>query len=93
MDNLPSLNDREFYVFDWYDKVDKCYMSDMITFHRSPRSICRGYLQNFETNKKLNPKEFDLVVLGVFDDSTGTIKPFEKPFVLNPLMVYPESEE
>ena len=44
-------------VFCWYDKVDKVYMRDSIVADRSTRAVCRGYLQAFEQNRKMNYME------------------------------------
>lgn len=81
--------------FCWYDKIDEVYMRDSFVLDRSTRAVCRGYLASFEQNRKMNPKEFELVRVGDFDDETGEFSPCFPPEVIDPLQVYdrPKPEE
>lgn len=79
-------------VFCWYDKVDKVYMKDSIVADRSTRAVCRGYLQAFEQNRKMNFKEFSLVQLGSFDDETGILIPFDPPKEIDPTIVFEKQD-
>ena len=72
----------------FYDEVDKVYLSDSITAHRSIRSICRGFLDVFDKNRRMNPKEFSLRRLGSFDDETGIFEPCSTPEVIDPRQVF-----
>lgn len=58
-------------VFCWYDKIDKVYMPGTFMLNRSERAVCRGFLQEFERDKRMNPAEFSLYRIGTFDDETG----------------------
>lgn len=73
-------------VFCWYDKIDKVYMRDSIVADRSTRAVCRGYLQTFEQNRKMNYKEFELHKIGEFDDETAEFIPCNE--VIDPTIVY-----
>lgn len=73
-------------VFCWFDKIDKVYMRDSIVADRSTRAVCRGYLQAFEQNRKMNYKEFELHKIGEFDDDTGEFIPCNE--VIDPTIVY-----
>lgn len=75
-------------AFVWYDKIDKVYMRDSVVFDRSTRAVCRGYLQSFIQNKMMNPKEFNLVKIGTFDDETAEFKPIFPPEVIDPNIVF-----
>lgn len=79
-------------VFCWYDKIDKVYMKDSIVADRSTRAVCRGYLQAFDQNKKMNFKEFELVQLGVFDDESGAFEPINPPERIDPTIVYAQPD-
>lgn len=83
---------RKLYVFVWHDKIDKTYLSDSIRIHPSKRAVCRGYIAEFENNKKMNPNEFELCVIGEYNEFTGTITAYDNPEVLNPKMVYAPEE-
>ena len=71
-----------------FDKIDKVYMRDSITLDRSLRSICRGYLNIFEQNRKMNFKEFELRKVGFFDDELGEFTPLNPPEIVDPTCVY-----
>lgn len=71
-----------------YDKIDKVYMRDSITLDRSLRSICRGYLNIFEQNRKMNYKEYELRKIGYFDDESGVFTPINPPETVDPTIVY-----
>lgn len=73
-------------VFCWYDKIDKVYMKDSIVSDRSTRAVCRGYLQVFEQNKKMNFKEYELYQIATFDDETGELVPMKE--VVDPTIVF-----
>lgn len=77
-------------VFCWYDKVDKVYMRDSIVADRSTRAVCRGYLQVFEQNRKMNFKEFELHKIGTFDDETAEFVPCND--VVDPTIVYDKAQ-
>lgn len=77
-------------VFCWYDKVDQVYMKDSIVADRSLRAVCRGYLQAFEQNRKMNFKEFELHQIGKFDDETAEFVPMNE--VIDPTIVYDKPE-
>lgn len=80
-------------VFCWYDKIDKVYMRDSIVADRSTRAVCRGYLQAFEQNRKMNYKEFELHKIGEFDDETAELVPCNE--IIDPTIVYakPDTSE
>lgn len=80
-------------VFCWYDKVDKVYMRDSILADRSIRAVCRGYLHSFESDRKMNFKEFELHKIGEFDDETAEFFPCNE--VIDPTIVYdkPQPEQ
>ena len=61
--------------FMWFDKVDSVFMRDSLVLDRSTRAVCRGYLQAFEQNRKMNFKEFSLNHVMDFDDETGAVTP------------------
>lgn len=84
---------KKLFVFCWHDKVDKIYMQDSVRVHYSKRAMCRGYLMEFEQNKKMNPEEFELCVIGEFNEFTGVVTPYSEPEVLNPRAVYATTEE
>lgn len=79
------------FLFCWYDKVDKTFVEGTIRAHKSKRSMCRGYLTEFEQNKKMNPVEFDLCVIGEFDENSGLVTAYKKPEILDPTIVYAKS--
>lgn len=87
-----ELGDFETLLFCWHDKVDKTYMDSTLRTNRSVRNMSRGYLNEFEVNKKMNPAEFELCVVGIYNERFGTLIPFDAPVVINPLMVYPTQE-
>lgn len=80
-------------AFCWFDKVDKTYMSDSIMFARSERSVCRGYINAFEQDKKLNPAEYELIRFGTFDDETGEFFPELPPVSVDVKQVYAEQPD
>lgn len=86
------MSEKKLYIFCWYDKVDKSYMPDTLRVHYSKRNMSRGYLTEFENNKKMNFDEFDLCVIGEYDEFTGVITPYSKPEVINPKMVYAKAD-
>lgn len=77
-------------LYCWHDKVDKLFMPDSFMLSRSERAVCRGFLKTFETDKKLNPKEYELVCLGQFDDETGSLVP-SQPVVVNVNQIFDDS--
>lgn len=79
-------------IFCWHDKVDGVYMPDSVMVDRSKRAVCRGYLQAFEQNKKLNFKEYELCQLGTIDDETGVISANKEPEVIDPKIVYAQED-
>lgn len=86
------------YIFCWYDKVDNTYIEGTVRIHKSKRSMCRGFLTEFEQNKKMNPAEFDLVVLGEFyeevaENTPPIVRIYDTPEVLNPNIVFASSDE
>lgn len=83
----------KLFIFCWYDKVDKTFIADSIRIHRSKRAMCRGFITEFEQNKKMNPKEFDLCVVGEFSEETGCIVPYSAPEILDPACVYEKIEK
>lgn len=72
----------------WYDKVDKTYLADSFLLHRSERSVCRGFLNQFERDKKMNVNEYDLYQIGIFDDEKGTFEPLPSPVKVDVTQVY-----
>lgn len=78
--------------FCWYDKVDKVYMRDSVTIDRSTRAVCRGYLQTFEQNRKMNYKEFSLCHIFDFDDETGVVVPVSPIEEIDPTIVFDKPE-
>lgn len=72
----------------WFDKVDKVYMSDSFVCARSERAVCRGFLNEFSRDKKMNIKEYDLVKIGTFDDETGVFTALDSPAVVDYNQVY-----
>lgn len=87
------MSDSRLYIFCWHDKVDHTYLADSVRIHRSKRSMCRGYLTEFEQNKKMNFNEFELCVVGEFDESTGLVTRYDTVEVLDPRMVYAKEDE
>lgn len=77
----------------FYDKVDKCYQSDSISIHRSLRAICRGYLDVFDRNRRMNPKEFKLMQVAEFDDETGEFLTSGFPKEVDPTIVFQRVEK
>lgn len=79
----------------FFDKIDKLYQSDSISVHRSLRAICRGYLDVFDKNRRMNPQEFALCKIGMFDDETGELIPCNPPEVIDPTIVFaqPKAEQ
>lgn len=86
-------NTKKLFIFCWYDKIDKCYLQDSVRIHYSVRAICRGFLNEFEQNKKMNFNEFDLCTIGEFDEFTGVIKAYPEPVVLDPKIVYGDEQK
>lgn len=76
-------------LYMWFDKIDKTFMSDSAMFARSERSVCRGYINAFQQDKKLNPAEYQLMRFGTFDDETGVFS-LEKPVEVDVNQVYSE---
>lgn len=72
----------------WYDKVDKTYLSDACVMHRSERSVCRGFLNEFKRDDKMNQNEYDLYCIGIFDDESGVFTPENPPRLVNVMQVY-----
>lgn len=85
-------NDFTLYCFCWHDLVDQVYMADSVRFNRSVRNMARGYLNEFEHNAKMNPKEFELCIIGEFNEHTGIFTPYEVPKVVDPTIVYAKSD-
>lgn len=77
----------------WYDKIDKTYLADSFVCHRSERSVCRGFINQFEHDKKMNIKEYDLYCVGFFDDETGIFKAYDKPSLVDVSQVYAEQTD
>lgn len=74
----------------WYDKVDKVYMADSFVLSRSERAVCRGFINEFSRDKKMNPAEFDLIHVGSFDDEKGVFTALKEPSVVDVNQVYAE---
>lgn len=83
----------KLFIFCWYDKVDKTFIADSVRIHRSKRAMCRGFITEFEQNKKMNPKEFDLCVVGEFNEETGLIDSYSSPEILDVTCVYASNEK
>lgn len=83
---------KKLYVFCWFDKVDKLYLQDSVRVHYSKRAMCRGYLNEFEQNKKMNFNEFELCVIAEFNEETGLLDPYSSPEVLDPRIVYAQEQ-
>lgn len=79
--------------FIWYDKVDKVYMTGSSMFSRSTRSVCRGFLQAFQDDKRMNPKEYELCHFCDFDDETGVLTPVSPIERVDPTIVFDKSED
>lgn len=77
----------------FYDKVDGFYQSESISIHRSLRAICRGYLDVFDKNRRMNPKEFELRQIGFFDDETGQFDSVGFPKTIDPTIVFQPVEQ
>lgn len=75
-------------VFGWYDKVDKIYLPDSILLSRSERATCRGYLQSFANDKRMNAQEYELVRYGDFDDEKGAFSMYDVPKVVDVRQVF-----
>lgn len=78
----------ELKAYMYYDKVDKVYLDRSIVFSRSERAVCRGYLQSFEQDKRMNPKEYELRFFGTFDDESGKWSLLPEPSVVDVMQVY-----
>lgn len=88
----------KYYMTCWHDKVEDRYLPNL-ALDQSIRSMERGYLQYFDQNNQMkfipalagrstmNIEEYELVVVGEFDDESGTISPVVPPRVLNPYEV------
>lgn len=76
----------------WFDKVDKTYLADSFLLHRSERSVCRGFLNQFEHDKKMNPKEYELYRVGFFDDETGKFEA-SVPVLVDVMQVYADQPD
>lgn len=77
----------QLQIFAWFDKVDKQYMPDSILLNQSHRPVCRGFLTQFERDRKMRLDEYSLVKLGIFDTDTGVISPFSAPEEIDPFCV------
>lgn len=75
-------------VYCWHDKIDNVYMTGTFVFSRSERNACRGYIREFNNDKMLNPKEYELVCVGTFEDETGEFLPVVPPRVVDVKQVY-----
>lgn len=75
-------------VYVWHDKIDGVYMPDSMMVARSERAVCRGYLNAFANDKKMNPAEYELCKVATFDDETCEFKAIYPPIVVDPMQVY-----
>ena len=74
-------------VFCWHDKVDGTYMPDSILLNRFQRPVFRGFLTQFERDRKMRIDEYELCKIGEFDDETGVLQALPIPEVLDPYAV------
>lgn len=77
----------QLQIFAWYDKVDKQYLPDSFLLNQSHRPVCRGFLTQFERDKKMRLDEYSLVKLGSFDTDTGVISALSAPEEIDPFCV------
>lgn len=73
-------------IYSSYDKVDKVY--GVFVLDRSERSVIRGFITQFERDKKINPKEYDLMCFGTFDDQSGKFELYPTPVKVDLKKVY-----
>lgn len=83
----------DFKIYMWYDKIDQCHPNDGIMISDSERSVCRGYIKQFEADRKMNPAEFELHCIADIDLVSGVITPYAEPKVIDPRQVYSQSPE
>lgn len=77
----------QLQIFAWFDKVDGQYLPDSIMLNQSHRPVCRGFLTQFERDRKMRLDEYSLVKLGSFDTDTGVIMPLSSPEEIDPFCV------
>lgn len=82
----------KFQVFCWYDKVDKTYLPDSVLLNQFHRPVCRGFLTQFERDRKMRQDEYDLVKVGDFDTDTGILTGLSVPEVIDPTQVLQSRE-
>ena len=74
---------RKIELFMWYDKIDKSYEIGSAMFGDSRRKMLKGFIKSLQEDKYSSASEYELAVIGSFDDFTGKFVAYDKPEILN----------